>query len=248
MEQRVATNPINATAQGKIVNLSPNRHHRFSFYRDPFTNCFGETRYIGAQFIENERAGSARRQNPGRAHHLQRALRSNSIEGIVQQFLLNVIAIERMQRERFAIFHFFAFAWKLYSKAVTHKKFRGMGKEFHQSRHLDFAPFLPWLAQRFIKKWRRLKPTLSRDNSCGAIVRGVTEQLSVRLKISRTERLQRMSANGVVDLCFEILHNIIEQLAHQHTRREWLVVARRLPNITEIKNFARGKKTLAEKR
>src|SRR6266513_2999901 len=238
MEQRVATNPINATAQGKIVNLSPNRHHRFSFYRDPFTDCFGETRYIGAQFIENERAGSARRQNPGRAHHLKRALRSNSIECIVQQFLLNVIAIERMQREGFAIFHFFAFAWKLYPKAVPHKKFRRMGKEFHQPRHLHFVPLLLWLAQRFIKKWRRLQPAFSRDNSRRAIVRGVTEQLPVRLKISWTESLQWMSDNEVVDFCFEILHNKIEQLAHQHARRKRLVVAQGLPDVTEIKNSA----------
>src|SRR5438477_4166457 len=240
MEQSVATNPINATAQNKIVNLSPNRRHRFSFYRDPFTNCFRETRHISAQLIENERASSARWQNPGRANHLRRALRSNSIESIVQQSLLNVVAIERMQLEGFAIFHFFAFARKLYSKAVPHKKFRGMGKEFHQPRHPHFAPFLLWLAQPFIKKWRHLQPAFSRNNSRRAIVRGVTEQLPVRLKISRTESLQRMSGNEVVDFCFEILHNVIEQLAHQHARRERLVVAQGLPDVTEIKNCARG--------
>ena len=126
MKQRVAANPIDAAAQDKIVNLGPNRDHRFSFYRDPFTNCFSETRYIAAQLIENQRTGSAGRQNTGRAHHFERAVRSNSIECIVQQFLFNVVAIERMQRERFAIFHLFAFAGKLYSKAVPHKKFRGL--------------------------------------------------------------------------------------------------------------------------
>src|SRR6516162_10611867 len=140
-----------------------------------------------------------------------------------------------MQRERFAILHLFAFAWELYSKTVPHKKFRGMGKEFHQPRHLDFVPFLPWLAQRFIKKWRRLPPTFARDNSCSAVVRGVTEQLPVRLKIPRTEGLQRMLDNEVVDVCFEILRNIIEQLAHQYARRERLVIAQRLPGVTEIK-------------
>src|SRR5919204_592296 len=155
MEQRVATNPIDATAQGKTVNLSPDRHYWFSSYRDLFPNCLGETRYIGAHIIENERADSARRQNPGCTHRFKRPLRSHSIECIVQQSLLNVIAIERMQRERFAIFHFLAFAWKLYSKAVPDKKFRRVGKEFHQPRYLDFAPFLSWVVQDFIKKWRR---------------------------------------------------------------------------------------------
>src|SRR5215510_6644917 len=103
-----------------------------------------------------------------------------------------------MQVERFTIFCFFPVAWQLYPKAVPHKKFRGMRKKFHQPRHVHFAPFLPWLAQSFLKKWRRFQPRFSRDNSRCAIVHGITEQLSVRLKISRTESLQRMSDNEVI--------------------------------------------------
>src|SRR5437870_4837938 len=131
MKQCLAANPIDAATQGEIIDLSLNCQRWFSLRRNLFTNCFGETGYIATQFIEEERSGSARRQNTGRANHLKRALRSNSIECIIQQFLLNVVAIEPVQRKRLAILHFFALTGQLYSKQVPHKKFRRMRKEFH---------------------------------------------------------------------------------------------------------------------
>src|SRR5205823_1410548 len=36
--------------------------------------------------------------------------------------------------------------------------------------------------------------------------------------------------------------------AHQHTRRERLVVAQRLPDVTEIENLARGQKRFQKER
>src|SRR2546422_123737 len=45
----------------------------------------------------------------------------------------------------------------------------------------------------------------------------------------------------------EIFRNIIEQLTHQHARWQRLVIPQRLPDVTEIENFARGKKRLQKK-
>jgi hypothetical protein len=47
-----------------------------------------------------------------------------------------------MQRERFAIFRFFAIAWQVDSQPVPHEKFRGMRKKIHQPRNFHFTPFL----------------------------------------------------------------------------------------------------------
>ena len=46
---------------------------------------------------------------------------------------------------------------------------------------------------------------------------------------------------------FEIFRNITEHFAHQHAWRQRFVVAQRLPDVTEIENFARGKKRLQKK-
>src|SRR5689334_20252707 len=136
-----------------------------------------------------------------------------------------------MQVERFTIFHFVALARQLYPQLMPHEKFRGMRKEFHQPGKINLATFLFCFAQWLIEKRWRFLTIFLQNHSGRAIVRRITEQFSVRLKISRTEGLQGMSNNEVVDLCFEILRNVIEQLAQQHTWRQRLIVAERLPDV-----------------
>src|SRR5256714_3551724 len=152
-----------------------------------------------------------------------------------------------MQRERLAIFHFFAIAWQVDSQPVPHEKFRGIGKKFHQSCNFYFTPFPFRLAQWLIEKWRCFKAILFRDDSGRTVVRRVTEQPAISLKIAGAEGLQRMLDYKLTDGRFEIFRNITEHFAHQHAWRQRFVVAQRLPDVTEIENFPRGKKRLQKK-
>src|SRR5256886_11927245 len=98
-----------------------------------------------------------------------------------------------------------------------------------------------------MEKWRRFEAILFLDDSGRAVVHRVTEQFAITLKIARAESLQRMFDCELADGRLEIFRNITEQLAHQHAWRQRLVVAQRLPDVTEIENFARGKKRLQKK-
>src|SRR5580765_7600951 len=109
-----------------------------------------------------------------------------------------------MQRERLTIFHFLTFAWQVDSQPMPHEKFRGMRKKIHQPHNFHFTPFLSWLAKWLIEKWWCFKAILFRNNSGRAIVRRVTEQFSIILKIAGAEGLQRMFDYKLSDGLFEI--------------------------------------------
>src|SRR5205085_10105003 len=152
-----------------------------------------------------------------------------------------------MQCERFTIFRFFAIAWQIDSHPMPHEKFRGMREKFHQPRNSHFTPFPFRLAQWLIEKWRCFEATPFRDDSGRTIVRRVTEQSAIILKIAGAEGLQWMFDYELTDGRLEIFRNITEHFAHQHAWRQRLVVAQRLPDVAEIDNFARGKKRLQKK-
>src|SRR5438270_5865056 len=131
MEQGVTSDTINSATQSEIANFGPNGRCRLRLRRYLLTNGARERRHVCAQLIKNQSACSARRQDPGGAHHCERAFRTKSIERIIQQLLLNAVAIERMQREWFAVFHLIALAWQFDFQPSPHKKFCGMRKKLY---------------------------------------------------------------------------------------------------------------------
>src|SRR5258707_8619826 len=98
-----------------------------------------------------------------------------------------------------------------------------------------------------MEECRCFKPILFRDDSGRTVVRRVTEQPAIILKIPGAEGLQRMLDYKLTDRRFEIFRNIAEHFAHQHAWRQRFVVAQRLPDVTEVENFAPGKKRLQKK-
>ena len=83
------------------------------------------------------------------------------------------------------------------------------------------------------------------DLACRTIFRRIAEEFVAALEIIRTERLQPVfpdQRHRIRDR--EIAFCVIEQLAHEHARRNGAVVAARLTDIAQIKNVARGKERL----
>ena len=120
-----------------------------------------------------------------------------------------------------------------------------MSEEADQLRGVELAPVRFRLAdrRRNERRWRAALGIC--DLACRAIFRRVAEEFVVALEIIRAEGLQPMSPDqrhGIRD--GEIAFCIIEQLAHEHARRERAVVAARSADIAEVENVARGKERL----
>src|SRR5439155_7518728 len=97
--------------------------------------------------------------------------------------------------------------------------------KYQEPINYPISPYHIRLAQVLIEKRQWLATILFRDNSRRAVVRRVTEQAAVILKIAWAEGLQRMFDYELVDRYVKIFRNVIEQFARQYARRKGLVVA-----------------------